>query len=363
MDDGSGQVVANGAGATYAPLWIFQAMATTTLILRIISRSFLTRDIGWEDVIMAFGWAVNLASTIIITISSNTMIHAIKPTTTPSDLENTTVYALKLSLISGAINPNTIWLPKISVALLLSRLLQPKPWTKLMLIVPSVVGFVGGGIGSALITFLQCNPIAGQWDPERYHPTCWDPSVMVDYNIPWAVLSSALDIIYAIYPATMFWKMRQLPVSRKLAISILMGLGLISGGVGIYKTTLTHLLGRRDQGSDVALTVSHILNVWTTVEADFIISAACIPLSRPVWRLAIVFVGDVWGKVRKRVGLGPAVEDSAVVERSGERRVNMGYIELPERTWDVDRIAMEGRERHTVRDDIEMRYSSGGGWR
>lgn len=211
MDDGSGWVVANGAGATSATLWVFQAMATTTLILRIISRSFLTRDIGWEDVIMAFGWvrpsyslfdivvvpnveqAVNLSSTIIITISSNTMIHAMDTTTTtPSHLETTTVYALKLSLIAGAINPNTIWLPKISVALLLSRLLQPKPWTKVMLIVPSVVGFVGGGIGSALITFLQCNPIAGQWDPERYHPTCWDPSVMVDYNIPWAGVLLAL---------------------------------------------------------------------------------------------------------------------------------------------------------------------------
>lgn len=208
MDDGSCLVVANGAGATYATLWIFQAMATTTLILRIISRSFLTRDIGWEDVIMAFGWvrpsyslfdivvpnveqAVNLASTIIITISSNTMIHAIDTTTTPSHLETTTVYALKLSIIAGAINPSTIWLPKISVALLLSRLLQPKPWTKVMLIVPSVVGFVAGGIGSALITFLQCNPVAGQWDPERYHPTCWDPSVMVDYNIPWAGVFAA----------------------------------------------------------------------------------------------------------------------------------------------------------------------------
>ena len=201
MDDGSGLVVANGAGATYATLWIFQAMATTTLILRIISRSFLTRDIGWEDVIIAFGWvrpsyslfdivvpnveqAVNLATTIIITICSNAMIHAID--TTPSHLETTTVYSLRLSLIAGAMNPNTIWLPKISVALLLSRLLQPKPWTKVMLIVPSVVGFVAGGIGSAMITILQCNPVAGQWDPERYHPTCWDPSVMVDYNIPWA---------------------------------------------------------------------------------------------------------------------------------------------------------------------------------
>lgn len=163
-----------------------------------------------------------------------------------------------------------------------------------------------------------------------------------------AVLSSTLDIIYAIYPATIFWKMRQLPVSRKLAISILMGLGLISGSVGIYKTTLTHLLARRDQGSDVALVVSHILSMWTTVEADFIISAACIPLSRPVWRLAISFVRDVWGRVREKVGLGPAVEDvGAVVERSGQRRVNMGYMELPER-MSTDSTFAEGGERHTV---------------
>jgi hypothetical protein len=89
-------------------------------------------------------------------------------------------------MIAAALIPNAIGLPKISVALLLTRLLQPRPWTKVMLIVPSVIGFAGGGIGSAIVTFLQCKPVAGQWDPERYHPTCWDPSVMVDYYIPWA---------------------------------------------------------------------------------------------------------------------------------------------------------------------------------
>ena len=73
-----------------------------------------------------------------------------------------------------------------------------------------------------------------------------------------------------------------------------MGLGLISGGVGIYKTTLTHLLSWHDQDSDTALASMHILTMWTTVEADLIISAACIPLSRPVWRLGIRFVGDGW---------------------------------------------------------------------
>jgi hypothetical protein len=146
-------------------------------------------------------------------------------------------------------------------------------------------------------------------------------------------LSATFDIIYAIYPATIFCQLCQLSVSRKLAVSVLMGLGLISGGVGIYKTTLTHLLSWHDQDRDTALASTHILTMWTTVEADLIISAACIPLSRPVWRLGIGFVGDGWGNVREGLGLGPRIGD-VVIERSGERRVTMGYMELPERMSD-----------------------------
>lgn len=103
--------------------------------------------------------------------------------------------------------------------------------------------------------------------------------------------------------------MLQLPVPRKFAISVLMGLGLISGGVGIYKANLIHLLSRRSQGSEIALASAYILTMWTMVEADFIVSVACISLSRPVWRLGIIFVGDIWGKIRQRVGTILAVDD------------------------------------------------------
>ncbi|EEA22011.1 conserved hypothetical protein [Talaromyces marneffei ATCC 18224] len=347
MDIETSQVVANSVVTTYSTLWVFQAVATITLILRIISRSFITRDIGWEDTIMAFGWAVNLAGTIVMTISINAIIHIADAT---DDYNAALSNSLKLSLIAAALVPNAMWLPKISVALLLTRLLQPGPWTKGMLIVPSIIGFIGGGICSAIVTFVQCNPVAGQWEPERYHPTCWDPSVMVDFYIPWA---ASLDILYAIYPATIFWKMRQLTTTRKLAVSILMGLGLISGGVGIYKTTLTHLLERRDEGTDIALASTHILTMWTTIEADFIISAACIPLTRPVWRLMGSYVGAVWKDVRAKFGLGPAHNDNNN-ERIGQRRTHWDYLELPERISDVNSLIGEGRERHPCRDDFEM---------
>lgn len=62
-----------------------------------------------------------------------------------------------------------------------------------MLIAPSVVGFVAGGIGGAIVTVLRCDPVAGQWDLERYHPTCWDPKFVVDLYMPWAGTFQALN--------------------------------------------------------------------------------------------------------------------------------------------------------------------------
>lgn len=56
MDAHTGPTVASTAVATKCALWIVTAAATTTVILRMWSRSRFTRDIGYEDLIMAIGW-------------------------------------------------------------------------------------------------------------------------------------------------------------------------------------------------------------------------------------------------------------------------------------------------------------------
>ena len=84
---------------------------------------------------------VNLADTIIITISINTMIHTTDDTAiaTFKHPGATGKNALRLSIIAATIVPNALWLPKISATLLLGRLIQPSPWIKVMLIAPSTV--------------------------------------------------------------------------------------------------------------------------------------------------------------------------------------------------------------------------------
>ncbi|EED16297.1 conserved hypothetical protein [Talaromyces stipitatus ATCC 10500] len=350
MENETGQIVAHKAVATYSMLWVLQAVATITFTLRIISRYSITRDVGWEDIIMAFGWAVNLAATILMTLSIHAIVHTKDCT---ENLKAKTSDAHKLSFIAAALVPNAAWLPKISVALLLSRLLHPRAVVKAILIVSSIVGSAAGGIGSAFLMFIQCSPISGQWDRERIHPKCWNPRVMVNYFLVWTVLSASLDVLYAIYPATIFWKMRQLPICRKLIVSILMGLGLISAAVGIYKTTLTPLLRKRDQGSDIALVSTHIVIIWSIIEADIIISAACIPLTRSFWLLVMSYVKSAWKCVRTRVGLGPPIVDLDI-ESIETRRDHGGYLELSGSMRDVNVIVSGDPEQRTpFRDEID----------
>ncbi|KUL84352.1 hypothetical protein ZTR_06332 [Talaromyces verruculosus] len=279
MDAHTGPTVASTAVATKCALWIVTAAATTTFILRMWSRSRFTRDIGYEDLIMAIGWAVSIAAGIVLNLSINASIVA---TRNANNMVVDLPFALKLALISVSLGINALFLPKISVALLLARLLRPSRWVKFILVSTSILAFILGVVG-VILTFVQCDPIPGQWNPERYHPTCWNPSIQENYSYFVGAFSALLDLAYAAYPASVFWKMR-LANSRKIELSILMGLGIFSGAVAIYKTSLLRFLANREAGIATALYESSRLTLWTIIEANIIIIAACVPLTTPIFR-------------------------------------------------------------------------------
>jgi hypothetical protein len=128
--------------------------------------------------------------------------------------------------------------------------------------------------------------------------------------------SAFLDFAYAIYPATVFFDLN-MPTVRKIELSILMGLGAMSGAVAIYKTSLLHLLADRTGGPQIALYESVRLTMWTGIEANIIIIAACIPLTTPIMRMA---------KKRTTGYL------STKRTRSTNRMVNQGYEEFSKGT-------------------------------
>jgi len=90
------------------------------------------------------------------------------------------------------------------------------------------------------------------------------------------VFSACVDIYLAIYPTVVLFKL-QLPLRKKIALCIALGIGLVSGIVAIYKTTRIPALGSADFSYDTSDLV-----VWTVIEGSAIIIACSIPCLQPL---------------------------------------------------------------------------------
>ncbi|KAH8689461.1 hypothetical protein BGW36DRAFT_401821 [Talaromyces proteolyticus] len=277
----AGPTLANHAAPTYSGVWVVMSVSTIAFGLRLFSRASITSDLGWEDLVMAIGWCITLASTIVYTLSVHVSVIA---STSTENLAKYLPDALRLNLIATGISIIALMVPKISIALLLTRILNSTRVMKWLIISISVLALVMGVI-AVIIEFEQCDPVPGQWDPERYHPKCWPASVQMNYSYFVGSWSAFLDFFYAIYPASVIWKLN-MANSRKIDLSILMGLGIVSGSVAIYKTSQFHLLQERGGVVAEALYVMSQLSMWTIIETNITIIAACIPLTSPVFRAA-----------------------------------------------------------------------------
>ncbi|KAJ5610341.1 hypothetical protein N7510_007060 [Penicillium lagena] len=262
---------------------------------------------------------VTLAATIVYTFSVHASVVASESV---EALAEHLPVALKLDLIASALAIIALMIPKISIALLLVRILNPSRPMKIFILSTSILALVMGVI-AVIIEFVQCDPIPGQWDPDRYHPTCWSPNVQMDYSYFVGAWSAALDFLYAAYPASVILKLN-LPTSRKIEITILMGLGIISGSVAIYKTSLFRLFMLRKNIPQEALYVMSQLSMWTIIETNITIIAACIPLTSPVWRIvkrhAAVHLNKIGFDIR------------TTTTGSGSRRAGQGYREFSKGT-------------------------------
>ena len=135
--------------------------------------------------------------------------------------------------------------PKLGVAFLVCKVFRPQKWLKYSIIgycvsiyVLSIIGFI--------ITFEQCHPVAGQWDPWKYtNVQCWNRDVQTIWSCCvsgeyhrsstmmsglilgsiYLALSASTDIIFSIYPGFVIWNL-QMPTKKRLQTMGLMGLGL-----------------------------------------------------------------------------------------------------------------------------------------
>ncbi|KAF2811305.1 uncharacterized protein BDZ99DRAFT_569388 [Mytilinidion resinicola] len=266
-----------------AASWPLFTIATIVFGMRTISRIFFTEaSIGWEDYIISVSWVFDVVRmvTFQLALSATRRVD-------PSNLPQTVPDATFWGLFTDAWAFLSVTLPKVGVAFLLIRIFRPKPWARAT-IMSLALGLFAVCIAGFFICFVQCNPIAGQWNPYKYPDTkCWPRNVQIIYALVGSSSSAALDLGFAIYPGFIIWNL-QLPRWKKLSTIGFMGLGIAAFAFAVVKVSSNATLLGKPTLNELYTRALHI-GLWNSIENEFVLIAACLPSVRPLLKACGVF--------------------------------------------------------------------------
>ncbi|KAF2491169.1 hypothetical protein BU16DRAFT_595958 [Lophium mytilinum] len=307
-----------------AAAWPFFIIATIVFAMRTISRIFYSEAAaGWEDYIISVSWVSPLPpyqtshgtnrAKVFDVVRMVTFQIALSATSRvdTNNLPNTVPDATFWSVFTDAWSFLSVTLPKVGVAFLFIRIFRPKPWTR-TIILSLALGLFAVCIAGFFICFVQCNPIAGQWNPYKYPETkCWPRDVQIIYALVGSSSSAALDLGFAIYPGFVIWNL-QLPRWKKVSTIGLMSLGIAAFIFAVVKVSSNAtLLG--DPTLNQLYTRALHIGLWNSIENDFVLIAACLPSVRPLLK--------AWGVVtRAKVSQFAATKPSATDSSADSQR-------------------------------------------
>ena len=148
--------------------------------------------------------------------------------------------ATKFNWLAQAISVMAVSTGKVSVAILIGRIMGPGRWRKWLLYFLSITSFALACV-VIIIMFVQCSPSRALWeDPIG---KCWDLKITINICIAVAGMyrpfhvqlarlilcvayDIAVDLALAIIPTTFIWKLN-LDFRKKLALSGLLGFGVL----------------------------------------------------------------------------------------------------------------------------------------
>ncbi|KAI3548741.1 hypothetical protein CSPX01_02764 [Colletotrichum filicis] len=181
---------------------------------------------------------------------------------------------LRWTIFSFGFGIIALALPKLAVVALMNRLLNPRRLQRLFLWTLGLLCCVGL-LGNVIGLFAEC-PQEAVVNITYTKTACLGPERAVAYSISTSGISAATNAYLAIYVAL---SVRRLKIARRkrLAITISLVLGLLALFTALFKCTRLKSLGSPDFTYDSADLV-----IWTSLEADVVIIAACIPALQPL---------------------------------------------------------------------------------
>ena len=252
--------------AAVAFLWTTVGTSAVVVALRFVGRRMI-RSTGADDWMMLFTLVSSTLPILMRPLTPRQILFILFAAFTTKDVSlggMRHLYYLSPAEATDALKWNWLAQPwvimgfatgKISVGLLILRLLPPNvAWRKWIVWGAVVAAFVFSAV-NVILTFAQCSPVSGLWDPTLLasgQATCWSPLIQTrfaEFLSGWNIFT---DTLLALLPITLFWRLN-ISWQKKLRLSVLLGLGVSAAVCAIVKTTFLVALSQR---SDLTCKVS-----------------------------------------------------------------------------------------------------------
>ncbi|KAF2421128.1 hypothetical protein EJ08DRAFT_520618 [Tothia fuscella] len=236
--------------------------------VRMITRVTPTIRLGWDDVTITVAVVLCVAQ-FIIGVASHA--HGVGRHTFYVPFK----HIQKVLLLSFCGQMLWIWsitLVKVSVALSLLRITPSKRWANVL---KWLVGFlIFSAIVFIALQLAQCSPVSNFWNPTPAGH-CWKKSELAVSGYVSGGVFIASDIFLSLFPSTFIRQLKR-PRRDKIALAVLMGMGLLASAASAMRLTVTTLyMSESDPLYDII-----IPGMWGSVEEYLCIIVACIPFLR-----------------------------------------------------------------------------------
>ncbi|KAL4949631.1 hypothetical protein BDW69DRAFT_173915, partial [Aspergillus filifer] len=258
--------------------WVFTGTAMATVALKVAARH-IVRRLGWDDFFIFFSLGLSIIAAALVSYSVTLGLGRHTAAVIAEHGMERVTKTTYWQTLGFPFNIGSFSFPNISIAILINNLLDPNPLRSRLLLGMTILQVIFAII-SVILIFAQCKPTAALWD-HTIQGQCWPQHIFYDFMYWTSAYTTMTDIILAIVPITVFWKL-QMRRSTKIGVCIMMGLTLLSAVVTIVKATYLPLF------TDVEDPLYNVtpLVIWGLIEQNVVIVAACIPTLRPFFRRA-----------------------------------------------------------------------------
>ncbi|RAK99095.1 uncharacterized protein BO80DRAFT_411348 [Aspergillus ibericus CBS 121593] len=265
-----------------AVFWIMTSLAILLVAARLFIRIKILRSPGADDWLIAASMMFSISYSVVTTVDV-----ALGYGQHSAAITDRLELVLLVNYINFALGIISFALPKLAVAALLSRLLNPTPTQRAILWgltgLVALVSFI-----CIIVLFTMCDPPRALWDTSLLSEgaTCRSSWILVDYAIftggRCSPVSAFTDLYLAIYPTIILLKL-QMSLRKRLALCGALGLSAVACAMAIVKCM--QLPGLADTSDTTYATAD--LVIWTCIESNVVITASCIPTLQPLLEIIL----------------------------------------------------------------------------